>query len=73
MNTIEWLQARVEDLEADIQLLAESIKSSESEISIWTKNKEDRKKDLDDAVKIQQQLSLIIDRMLLEENAVEEK
>ena len=73
MNTIEWLQARVEDLEADIQLLAESIKSSESEISIWTKNKEDRQKDLDDAVKIQQQLSLIIDRMLLEENPLEEK
>ena len=73
MNTTEWLQEQVKDLEADIQLLAESIKSSESEISIWTKNKEDRQKDLDDAVKIQQQLSLIIDRMLLEENPLEEK
>ena len=68
MNTTEWLQAQVKDLEADIQLLSESIKRSESEISIWTKNKEDRQKDFDDYVKIQQQLSLIIDQMLLEEN-----
>ena len=68
MNTTEWLQEQVEDLEADIQLLSESIKRSESEISIWTKNKEDRQKDFDDYVKIQQQLSLIIDQMLLEEN-----
>ena len=68
MNITEWLQARVKELEVDIQLLSESIKSSESEISIWTKNKEDRQKDLDDYVKIQQQLSSIIDQMLLEEN-----
>ena len=73
MNTLEWRQARVKDLEADIHLLSESIKRSESEISTWTKNKEARQKDLDDRIKIKQQLSLIIDQMLLEENPLEEK
>lgn len=67
MNPIEWLQMRVEDLEAKIKLLSESIKSSESQISIWTKIKEAGQKDLDDYVKIQQQLSLIIDQMILAE------
>ena len=94
MNTIEWLQARVEGIECDIQLMSESIKRSESEISIWTKIKETSQKDdpddavikrseseisvwtkikearqkhLDDYIKIQQHLSLILDQMILAE------
>lgn len=67
MNTIEWLQARVEDLKVDIQFLSENVKRAEGEISTWTKVKEDRLQDLEDHVKIQHHLSLILDLMLLAE------
>jgi hypothetical protein len=69
VNTIEWLQALVEDLEADIRLRSEDIKRTEELVSYWTNLKEARQQKLDDYIKIQQQLSLIIDQMILAETS----
>ena len=69
MNTTEWLQARVEELENDIRLRSEDLKRTEELVSYWIKLEEDRREELDDTIEIKRHLSLILDLMLLAETS----